>query len=76
MRITSKGQVTIPKHLRDKYGLVPETEVDFEECDGVVTFVRADSPRLDRRDRAVAALRGSGNRRLSTDELLRLTRED
>ena len=34
--ITSKGQVTIPKELRDKYGLAPGTLVAFEERDGMV----------------------------------------
>jgi len=29
MRITSKGQVTIPQHIREKLGLHPETEVEF-----------------------------------------------
>ncbi|MFD4181178.1 AbrB/MazE/SpoVT family DNA-binding domain-containing protein [Rhodococcus sp. NPDC058514] len=75
MRITSKGQVTIPQHLRDKYGLLPETEVDFVERDGAITILPADSVRPDRGDRALAALRGTGNRKLSTDELLRLTRD-
>jgi AbrB family looped-hinge helix DNA binding protein len=30
MRITSKGQVTIPKRLREEAGLLPNTEVEFE----------------------------------------------
>ena len=30
MRITSKGQVTIPQHIREKLGLLPNTEVEFE----------------------------------------------
>lgn len=74
MRITSKGQVTIPQHLRDKYGLLPETEVDFVEHDGAVTIVPAANSRPDRGDRALAVLRGTGNRRMTTDELLGLTR--
>lgn len=74
MRITSKGQVTIPRHLRDKYGLLPETEVDFVERDGAVAILPASSAGPDRGDRALAALRGTGHRRMTTDELLRLTR--
>lgn len=36
MKITAKGQVTIPKHLRDRFGLAPDTEVVFEAAeDGV-----------------------------------------
>ena len=34
MRITSKGQVTIPQHIREKAGLLPNTEVQFEYVRG------------------------------------------
>ncbi len=33
MQITSKGQVTIPQELRNKAGLLPRTEVEFEFVD-------------------------------------------
>jgi len=36
MRITSKGQVTIPQHIREKAGLLPNTEVRFEYVRGEV----------------------------------------
>ena len=36
MKITTKGQVTIPQPLRMKFGLLPNTEVAFEEADGCV----------------------------------------
>ncbi len=74
MRITSKGQVTIPQHIRERHGLLPETEVDFVERDGAVTIVPRTNQRSDRGDKVVAGLRGTGHRRMSTDELLRLTR--
>jgi bifunctional DNA-binding transcriptional regulator/antitoxin component of YhaV-PrlF toxin-antitoxin module len=67
--------VTIPQHIRERYGLLPETEVDFVERDGIVTIVARTSERPDRGDKAVAALRGTGRRTMSTDELLRLTRD-
>ena len=75
MRITTKGQVTIPQHIRERYGLLPDTEVDFVEHDGVVTIVPRTGNRPDRGDKVIAALRGTGRRRMSTDELLRLTRD-
>jgi AbrB family looped-hinge helix DNA binding protein len=75
MRITSKGQVTIPQRIRERYGLLPETEVDFVERDGTVTIVAQTNHRPDRGDKAVAALRGTGRRTMSTDDLLRLTRD-
>lgn len=43
--VSEKGQITIPKRLRDRLGLVPGTVVDFEEADGRLVgrkLVRAD----------------------------------
>ena len=40
MRITSKGQVTIPQAIRDKAGLLPHTEVEFEMLGRKVMFKR------------------------------------
>jgi AbrB family looped-hinge helix DNA binding protein len=75
VRITSKGQVTIPQAIRDAYGFLPETEVEFVVIDGVVTLVKAESTRPDRADRAIASLEGSARPGVTTDELLALTRE-
>lgn len=75
MRITSKGQVTIPRAIRDRFGLLPETEVEFVVDDGVVTLVKAESTRPDRADRALAALRGSAGPGMTTDEIMALTRD-
>jgi antitoxin PrlF len=66
--VSEKGQVTIPKPLRDSLGLVPGTELDFEERDGALVarrVVREDPlsrlvgllPRMDV-DRALASQRG------------------
>ncbi len=74
MRITSKGQVTIPKAIRDAYGFLPETEVEFVVVDDVVTLVKVESTRPDRADRAIANLEGSARPGVTTDELLALTR--
>ena len=74
MRITSKGQVTIPRAIRDQFGLLPETEVTFVVDDGVVTLVKAESLAPDRADRAIAALHGSAGPGMTTDELLALIR--
>ena len=76
MRITSKGQVTIPRGVREQAGLLPNTEVEFVVSRGTVRIVRKAGPtrRPDRGERAVAALRGSASAGLSTDEILRLTR--
>ncbi len=42
MRITGKGQVTIPQHIRQAAGLRPNDEVEFEYRDGVIILRAAD----------------------------------
>ena len=76
MRITAKGQVTIPVAIREHAGLLPGTEVDFElEAEGGVRIVRAQAPRGETRgQRAIRLLRGSATVRMSTDEIMALTR--
>ena len=78
MRITSKGQVTIPKAIRDKAGLLPETEVEFGIEGGKVTIRRAQHPgRDDRGARLISHLRGFRDKvTMSTDEVMALTREE
>ncbi len=72
MRITSKGQVTIPIEIRQRLGLLPESEVVFE--------LVGDSVRL-RKERGrsrgqgvVAHLRGRGTVKMTTDQIMALTR--
>lgn len=43
MTITSKGQVTIPKKLREKYGLDEHTEIEFTDEGGVIRIVKRTS---------------------------------
>lgn len=78
MRITSKGQVTIPQHIRDFAGFQPGTEVDFIiGADGVVRVVAAGQGAMvqdQRLQRAIEGLRGSADAGLSTEQILALTR--
>jgi AbrB family looped-hinge helix DNA binding protein len=73
MRITSKGQVTIPQEIRERLGLLPETEVEFEIV-GNMARIRKLTRRHGRGNAIVARLRGRATTRLSTDEILALTR--
>jgi AbrB family looped-hinge helix DNA binding protein len=73
MRITSKGQVTIPLEVRQKLGLHPHTEVAFEVV-GKTARIRKARHGESRGERLVARLKGRGAGRLSTDEILALTR--
>ncbi len=75
MRVTMKGQVTISIEVRDKLGIVPNTEVDFEVHGNTVRLVKAPAKRATGRGAGVVArLRGSADVRMSTDEILALTR--
>jgi AbrB family looped-hinge helix DNA binding protein len=74
MRITSKGQVTIPQDIREQAGLLPHTDVDFVYDGKTVQIVRADRRKAGRGARLVAHMRGRATGRLSTDEIMALTR--
>jgi AbrB family looped-hinge helix DNA binding protein len=77
MRITSKGQVTIPVEIRERAGLLPGTEVDVELDGSTVRIVRAVNPRRETRaQRVVRRLWGSGTVRMTTDEIMALMRGD
>lgn len=75
MRVTTKGQVTIPQHIREELGITPGTEVDFVEEGGRVYVVvkrkeeRAASRRFTR-------LRGVATVNMTTDEIMALTRAE
>jgi len=74
MRITSKGQVTIPADIREKAGLLPNTEVGFDFDGKVVRLRPLASGAKGRGARVVAQLRGRGDVAMSTDEIMALTR--
>lgn len=74
MRITSKGQVTIPADIREQAGLLPHTEVEFEFDGQVVRLVPARGTKDGRGARLVAHLRGRGDVAMTTDEIMALTR--
>jgi AbrB family looped-hinge helix DNA binding protein len=77
MRVTSKGQVTIPAEIRERAGLLPDTEVEFELDEKGVRIRRARTPRREGRGAAaVSRLRGRATVKMSTDEILALTRRE
>jgi AbrB family looped-hinge helix DNA binding protein len=70
--VTAKGQVTIPKQVRDLMGIGPGSKVDFRRAaDGSVVLVRADEKRPKSR---FARLRGHAGEGLSTEAIMALTR--
>ena len=72
-RVTEKGQVTIPKDLRDAYGIGAGTEVVFEAADDVIV-VRKVASGPTRGRRLAEQLRGRGDVAMTTDEIMALTR--
>jgi len=75
MRITSKGQVTIPIEVRERAGLLPDTEVEFSVKGGVVTLKKTGKTTR-RGQRLTTTLRGKATKPLSTDQIMALTRGD
>lgn len=71
--VTTKGQVTIPKPVRDLLGIEPGTKVDFQRNDrGEIVLSRAgDAP-----PSRFAKLRGSLRSDLSTDEIMAMLRDE
>jgi AbrB family looped-hinge helix DNA binding protein len=78
MQITSKGQVTIPLNVRTRLGLLPHTEVEFELAGDHARIRKAKRTAGTgvRGTRALEALRGAADTRMSTDEIMALTRDD
>jgi len=75
--LTTKGQVTIPKRLRDYLGLSPGDKVGFEYTeDGAVRIVAPRKPAQgkSRKTSRFAVLRGTRKTGMSTDEIMNLLR--
>ena len=71
MKVTERGQVTIPKDLRERFGFLPHTEVEFEVKGGALRLVRS----ARERGAAVERLYGCKQFGRSTEDLMRLLRE-
>ena len=73
MKVTTKGQVTIPARIRHELDIRPGAEVEFEVEGHVVKLIPVRRPRL-HGQRIVERLRGRATVRLTTDEIMMLTR--
>lgn len=76
MKITSKGQVTIPEALRRQYGFLPHTNISFVGGkDGLLLKKgQPEKPGKTRGQMMVERLRGSGNGKWTTEQLMKLMR--
>ena len=72
MRVTEKGQVTIPAHIREQMGLLPNTAVEFKVVRGKVVIEKIRTG--GRGTRIVDRLRGTATKGLSTEDIMALTR--
>ena len=82
MRVTSKGQVTIPRDLRETFGIQANSEVVFGIEGGKITISRkdderrlADRDRLDRFLEALDRLEGTGDQTMNADDVMAMTRD-
>ena len=77
MVLNSKGQVTIPAHLRDKYDLRAGDEIEVVDVNGTLQIVRAEGLETKGR-RLVRRLGNTASSRdvagLSTDQIMALLR--
>jgi AbrB family looped-hinge helix DNA binding protein len=75
-QVTTKGQVTIPKRVRDYLGIRPGSGVEFEVGpQGDVVLRKAGPPSVRARPRSrFAALRGTRKTGMTTDEIMNLLR--
>lgn len=78
MKITSKGQVTIPQAVREQAGLHPHSEVEFEVCANGDVVIRAVIPPAADARSAFERVRGSANasqfKGMGTDEFMTFLR--
>lgn len=73
MRITSKGQVTVPIEIREEMGLLPDTEVEFKIKGNAVLLKKSGSS--SKRGRSlIRHMRRKAAVKMTTDEILTLTR--
>ena len=72
MKVSRKGQVTIPQAMRDKHGLRPKSQIEFVDQPNGILLVKAGKRKQGQRILATMLRGGKVNAR--TDEWLRLTR--
>jgi AbrB family looped-hinge helix DNA binding protein len=73
MRITTKGQVTIPQDIREKLGFLPHCEVEFATA-GHSIVIRKARAKTGRGQRLLELMRRAPKPKMTTDELMALTR--
>ena len=75
MKITSKGQVTIPVEIREALGFLPNTEVEFEVY-GDALYLKKVKSSTNPGKSLVELMRGKATIKMTTEEIMALTRQD
>jgi len=75
MKVTANGQVTIPAQIRRQFHLLPGTEVEFVVEGDAAKIVPVHEANSNGR-RIVERMHGKGSVRMTTDEIMALTRGD
>lgn len=73
MRITSKGQVTIPQEIRNQFGLFAETEIEFKVINDMIVLKKISGHR--RASDLIRRMSGKATVKMTTDEIMDLTRK-
>jgi AbrB family looped-hinge helix DNA binding protein len=73
MRVSTKGQVTIPFDIREKLGLLPHTEI-FMKTKGSQVIIEKKRNTFSRGERLVNRMSGKASIKMSTDEIMKITR--
>ncbi len=75
MKVTSKGQVTIPIEIRDMLGIMPSSEVEFV-VEGDRAVLRKTTASGARGRKLVESMRGRSTVKMTTDQIMSLTRAE
>ena len=73
MKVTVKGQVTIPRHIRDKLGITPNTDINFQE-EGKRVYLTKKKVTVPKKNK-FRRYRGIATVKMTTDEIMALTRD-
>ncbi|NBB78192.1 MAG: AbrB family transcriptional regulator [Verrucomicrobia bacterium] len=74
MRLTQKGQVTVPKRMRDQFGLKAGVQVAFESTPAGLLLRPLAAQQEESLKDGIRAIRGSADSSLSTSDILQMTR--
>ena len=76
MRVTTKGQVTIPLKIRKKMNILPASEVDFIIGEDDRIYIIKVKKEPEPTSKRFAKLRGIATIKMSTEEIMALTRSE